>query len=135
MYAAAPAKCTPCLRVFAETLFVEDEEVRTAMLRLDFEYQGRRVRSSDPRFAGRDRDRVLRVQLGVDVDRAVVTVPDEFDRWRERRRNRSITHGAASLPTRSHSLAATLMGKPLGWPMTCTAWPLGIVPARRTLAT
>ena len=59
MYAAAPAKCTPCLRVFAETLFVEDEEVRTAMLRLDFEYQGRRVRSSDPRFGGRDRDSEL----------------------------------------------------------------------------
>nr|MBA3499355.1 DEAD/DEAH box helicase family protein [Deltaproteobacteria bacterium] len=59
MYAAAPAKCTPCLRVFAETLFVEDEEVRTAMLRLDFEYHGRRVRSSDPRFGGRDRDQEL----------------------------------------------------------------------------
>src|SRR5512139_1331268 len=59
MYAAAPAKCTPCLRLFAENLFVEDEEVRTAMLRLDFEYQGRRVRSSDPRYGGRDRDHEL----------------------------------------------------------------------------
>jgi superfamily II DNA or RNA helicase len=50
----APAKGMPCLRLFAETLFVEDEEVKTAMLRLDFEYQGRRVRSNDPRFGGRD---------------------------------------------------------------------------------
>jgi superfamily II DNA or RNA helicase len=31
------------------------EEVRTAMARLDFAYEGRRVRSSDPRSAGRDR--------------------------------------------------------------------------------
>src|SRR5882757_8531786 len=52
--AAAPARCTPCLRVFADTLFVDDgsrrgDEVRTAMLRLDFEYNGRRVRAGDPR--------------------------------------------------------------------------------------
>src|SRR5688500_13059816 len=59
MYAAAPAKCTPCLRVFAESLFVEDEEVRTAMLRLDFDYGGKRVRSSDPRFGGRERENEL----------------------------------------------------------------------------
>jgi superfamily II DNA or RNA helicase len=58
--AAAPARCTPCLRVFADTLFVDDgsrrgDEVRTAMLRLDFEYSGRRIRSADPRpSAGRD---------------------------------------------------------------------------------
>jgi len=52
--AAAPAPGTPCLRVFAETLFVDDgsrrgDEVRTAMLRLDFDYGGRRVRAVDPR--------------------------------------------------------------------------------------
>ncbi len=56
MFAAAPAKCVPYLRVFAETLFIEDSEVRTAMLRLDFDYGGRRVRSADPRYAGRDRE-------------------------------------------------------------------------------
>src|SRR5262245_24744554 len=58
---AAPARCVPCLRVFADTLFVDDGtrhgvEVATAMLRLDFDYQGRRVRSTDPRAAGRDRE-------------------------------------------------------------------------------
>ena len=58
--AAAPARCTPCLRLFADTLFVDDgsrrgDEVRTAMLRLDFEYSGRRIRAADPRpSAGRD---------------------------------------------------------------------------------
>ncbi|MEO6775592.1 MAG: DEAD/DEAH box helicase [Kofleriaceae bacterium] len=46
--------------MFAETLYVDDgsrhgEEVRTAMVRLDFAYAGRRVRSRDPRGAGRDR--------------------------------------------------------------------------------
>jgi superfamily II DNA or RNA helicase len=60
--AAAPARCLPCLRVFADTLFVDDgsrrgDEVRTAMLRLDFEYSGRRIRATDPRpSATRDRD-------------------------------------------------------------------------------
>ena len=58
---AAPARCVPCLRLFAETLYVDDgsrhgDEVRTAMLRLDFDYQGRRIRSGDPRTGGRDRD-------------------------------------------------------------------------------
>jgi superfamily II DNA or RNA helicase len=58
---AAPARCVPCLRVFADTLFVDDgtrrgDEVRTAMLRLDFAYAGRRVRSTDPRWLGRHRD-------------------------------------------------------------------------------
>jgi len=57
---AAPVRCVPCLRLFAETLYVADgsrhgEEVRTAMARLDFAYAGRRVRSCDPRGAGRDR--------------------------------------------------------------------------------
>jgi superfamily II DNA or RNA helicase len=52
--AAAPARGTPCLRVFADTLFVDDgsrrgDEVCTAMLRLDFDYGGRRVRAVDPR--------------------------------------------------------------------------------------
>jgi superfamily II DNA or RNA helicase len=52
--AAAPARGTPCLRVFADTLFVDDgsrrgDEVLTAMLRLDFDYGGRRVRAVDPR--------------------------------------------------------------------------------------
>lgn len=70
---AAPARCTPCLRVFADTLFVDDgsrhgAEVRTAMLRLDFDYQGRRVRASDPRGHGRDREgeaRACRVLEGL----------------------------------------------------------------------
>jgi superfamily II DNA or RNA helicase len=52
--AAASARGTPCLRVFADTLFVDDgsrrgDEVRTAMLRLDFEYGGRRVRAGGHR--------------------------------------------------------------------------------------
>jgi superfamily II DNA or RNA helicase len=59
--AAAPVRCTPCLRVFADTLFVDDgsrrgDEVRTAMLRLDFDYGGRRVRAGDPRPGQRDRE-------------------------------------------------------------------------------
>src|SRR5512140_2112250 len=64
--AALPARAIPCLRVFADTLFVDDgsrrgDEVRTAMLRLDFEYGGRRVRAGDPRpsalgLGPRDRD-------------------------------------------------------------------------------
>src|SRR3569623_1855888 len=57
---AAPARCVPCLRLFADTLYVDDgsrhgEEVRTAMARLDFAYDGRKVRSRAPRGAGRDR--------------------------------------------------------------------------------
>ncbi|HUS29100.1 MAG TPA: DEAD/DEAH box helicase [Kofleriaceae bacterium] len=53
----APARCVPCLRVAADTLFVDDgHEVETAMLRLDFAYGDRRVRSDDVRWAGRDRD-------------------------------------------------------------------------------
>jgi superfamily II DNA or RNA helicase len=57
----APARCVPCLRVFADTLFVDDgsrhgDEVSTAMLRLEFEYDGRRVRTGAPGAAGRDRD-------------------------------------------------------------------------------
>jgi superfamily II DNA or RNA helicase len=62
---AAPARPTPCLRVFADTLFVDDGsprggELSTAMLRLDFDYQGRRVRVSDERPSSlRDRDAEL----------------------------------------------------------------------------
>ena len=61
---AAPARCVPCLRLFADTLYVDDgsrhgEEVRTAMARLDFAYDGRKVRSRDPRGAGRDRAAAL----------------------------------------------------------------------------
>ncbi len=53
---AAAASCVPHLRVFADTLFTDDgDERRTAMLRLDFAYAGRRVRSSDHRTGGRDR--------------------------------------------------------------------------------
>ncbi len=64
--AAAPARCTPCLRLFADTLFVDDgsrrgDEVRTAMLRLDFEYSGRRIRSADPRPSA-SRDTAAEVQ-------------------------------------------------------------------------
>src|SRR5262249_20983300 len=53
---SAQARVTPCLRVFADTLFVDDGgagEVQTAMLRLDFAYGGRRVRGGE--LAGRDR--------------------------------------------------------------------------------
>ena len=55
-----PVRCVPCLRVFAGTLFVDDgtrhgDEVRTAMLKLELDYGGRRVRPGDPRMAGRDR--------------------------------------------------------------------------------
>ncbi|HEY4176280.1 MAG TPA: DEAD/DEAH box helicase [Kofleriaceae bacterium] len=47
--------------MFSETLFVDDgsrhgDEVKTAMLRLEFVYGERRVRVGDPRLAGRDRD-------------------------------------------------------------------------------
>jgi superfamily II DNA or RNA helicase len=50
---ALPARCVPCLRVFADTLFVDDgsrhgDEVSTAMLRLEFEYDGRRVWAGEP---------------------------------------------------------------------------------------
>src|SRR5688500_19791860 len=58
---AAPARGRPCLRVFADTLFVDDgrrgDEVQTAMLRLDFDYGGRRVRAGDLRPSSlRDRE-------------------------------------------------------------------------------
>ena len=57
----APARCVPRLRVFSDTLFVEDgsrhgDEVVTAMLGLEFHYGSRKVRVSDPRMAGRDRE-------------------------------------------------------------------------------
>jgi len=53
---AAAISCVPCLKVFAETLFTDDgEEHQTAMLRLDFDYGGRRVRASNAQYAGRDR--------------------------------------------------------------------------------
>ena len=61
----APARCVPCLRLFADTLFVDDgsrhgDEVKTAMLRLELDYGGgRRIRIGDPRHAGRDRDAEL----------------------------------------------------------------------------
>jgi len=58
--APAPARCVPCLKLFADTLYVDDgtkhgDEVKTAMIRLDFSYDGRRVRSRNPNNAGRDR--------------------------------------------------------------------------------
>ncbi|MBS1118513.1 MAG: Superfamily helicase, family [Deltaproteobacteria bacterium] len=61
----ALARCVPALRLFADTLFLDDgsrhgDEQRTAMLRLDFDYSvgaaRRRVRANDPRWAGRDRE-------------------------------------------------------------------------------
>ena len=65
---AVPARCVPCLRVFADTLFVDDgsrqgDEVQTAMLRLEFEYagvggaRGARVRAGEPWRALQGRDR------------------------------------------------------------------------------
>ena len=61
---AAPARCVPCLTLFAETLFVDDgtrhgDELQTAMLRLEFDYGGRQIRASAPNLAGRDRDAEL----------------------------------------------------------------------------
>jgi superfamily II DNA or RNA helicase len=54
--APVPARCVPRIKLFAETLFAGDEtEVTTGMIRLDFDYANRRVRSRDVRFAGRDR--------------------------------------------------------------------------------
>src|SRR5580698_4999741 len=54
--APVTARCVPRIKLFAETLFVEDgTEVTTGMIRLDFDYANRRVRSRDVRFAGRDR--------------------------------------------------------------------------------
>ncbi|HWU90210.1 MAG TPA: DEAD/DEAH box helicase [Kofleriaceae bacterium] len=64
----APARCVPCLRVFADTLYVDDgsrqgDEVRTAMLRLEFEYggpgggRGMRVRAGEAWRGGPGRDR------------------------------------------------------------------------------
>src|SRR5262245_13116562 len=77
----APARCTPCLRVFADTLFVDDgsrhgDEVSTAMLRLEFEYEavgparpegarGIRFRADEPwraAAAGPARDRDAEAQ-------------------------------------------------------------------------
>jgi superfamily II DNA or RNA helicase len=52
---ANAARGVPRIKLFAETLFAEDDEVTTGMIRLDFDYAGRRVRSNDPRAAGRDR--------------------------------------------------------------------------------
>ena len=57
--AAAPARCVPFLSLRADTLFVEDgsrrgDEVRTAVMRLDFTYGDRRVRSGGSGRAGRD---------------------------------------------------------------------------------
>ena len=58
---AAPARCVPCLTLFAETLFVDDgtrhgDELQTAMIRLEFDYGGRKIRTSAPGTMGRDRD-------------------------------------------------------------------------------
>ena len=52
----AAARCVPCLSLRAETLFVEDgsrrgDEVRTAVLRLDFAYGDRRVAAGAGRAA------------------------------------------------------------------------------------
>ena len=70
---AAPARCVPCLTLFADTLFVDDgtrhgDEVTTAMLRLEFDYGGRKIRAGAPGGAGRDRDaegRACRVLEGL----------------------------------------------------------------------
>jgi superfamily II DNA or RNA helicase len=47
--------------LFAETLFVDDgtrhgDELQTAMIRLEFDYGGRKIRTSAPGTTGRDRD-------------------------------------------------------------------------------
>jgi len=46
----------PCIALRADTLFADEgDDLHTAAIRLDFDYGGRRIRSSDRRFAGRDR--------------------------------------------------------------------------------
>ena len=61
---AAPARCVPCVRLFAETLYVDDgsrhgDEVRTGMLRLELAYGDRRFRLRDVRNPARDREAEL----------------------------------------------------------------------------
>jgi superfamily II DNA or RNA helicase len=67
--APAAARCVPCLTVFADTLYVDDgsrhgDEVRTALLRLELDYSGRRVRPGDGRAlaAGAARDPAAEAQ-------------------------------------------------------------------------
>ena len=62
-------RATPCLRLFADTLYVGEDEIETAMLRLDFEIGGRRTRRG-PAEAGRVR------LLGVGTATRVSLKPD-----------------------------------------------------------
>ncbi len=55
-------RATPCLRLFADTLYVGEDEVQTAMLRLDFEIGGRRTRRG-PTEAGRVLESLGAVEL------------------------------------------------------------------------
>ena len=59
-------RATPCLRLFADTLYVGEDEVRTAMLRLDFEVAGKRTRRG-PSEAGRVLDLMAALEASVDA--------------------------------------------------------------------
>ena len=63
-------RATPCLRLFADTLYVGEDEVRTAMLRLDFEVAGKRTRRG-PSEAGRVLESLGAVELDQLEDCAV----------------------------------------------------------------
>ena len=101
----APARCVPCLHVTADTLFVDDgHEVQTAMLRLDFAYGDRRVRSDAMIWAGRDRDaesqacRVLE-GLGPEQYRGILsTAQKEAERRYALYQQLASIHGPAPAP-------------------------------------
>src|SRR5690242_11014818 len=61
------ARCVPCLSLSTETVFAGDGETQVAALRLDFDYDGRRIRSG-ARGGARDRaveDQARRVLEGL----------------------------------------------------------------------
>ena len=60
-------RATPCLRLFADTLYVGEDEIKTAMLRLDFEVAGKRTRRG-PAGTSNDAARVLESLGAVELD-------------------------------------------------------------------
>ena len=66
-------RATPCLRLFADTLYVGEDEVKTAMLRLDFEIAGKRTRRA-PVEATNNAGRVLEsLNPNLAADAAILT--------------------------------------------------------------
>ena len=63
-------RATPCLRLFADTLYLGDDEVRAAMMRLDFDVGGKRTRRGPP-DAGRVLESLGCVELDQMEDAAV----------------------------------------------------------------